>query len=42
MNKFGLNLIMVTPKNGTKAEDLQSVLLGYNAEIKNGYVVIKL
>ena len=42
MNKFGLNLIMVTPKNGTKAEELQAALLRYNAEIKNGYVVIKL
>ena len=37
---YGLNKIVVTPKNGTTAERIQSILSDERTEIRNGYVVI--
>ena len=40
LKKFGLNLILVQPKNGMTCEQIQSILTSEKTEIKNGYVVV--
>jgi len=37
---FGLDAIVVQPKNGTTCETIQAILAPYHSEIKNGMVVI--
>jgi len=38
---YGMNTIVITPKNGMTCEKLQSILIDENTEIKNGYLIIK-
>jgi hypothetical protein len=41
LKRFGMNVIMVQPKNGMTCEKIQQLLSDENTEIKNGYVIIK-
>jgi len=41
MKRFGMNLVIVTPKNGAKPEDFQIALSNYNTEVKSGYLIVK-
>lgn len=42
LTAFGLNTIMILPANGMTCEKIQSILFDEKAEIKNGYVIIRL
>ena len=37
---YGLNLILVQPKNGMTCEQIQTILASEKTEIRNGYVVV--
>ncbi len=41
LQKFGLNCIVITPKNGKKPEDFIAILKQFNPEVKNGYLIVK-
>lgn len=40
LKSFGMNCIMIQPKNGMTCEKIQNILSDVKTEIKNGYVVI--
>lgn len=37
---YGMNTIMIAPKNGMTAEKIQAILSDEKTEIRNGYVVL--
>lgn len=41
LKRFGLNCIIVEPRNGMTCERIQQILSDENTEIKNGLVIIK-
>jgi hypothetical protein len=41
LKRFGMNVIMVQPRNGMTCEKIQQLLSDESTEIKNGYVIIK-
>ena len=40
LKSFGLNNIIITPKNGMTCERIKEILADEKTEIKNGYVVL--